>query len=404
MTLRRPAARLLAASLAALVWLPAASSRAAASEAPAASAAHRAPLVTVTRVARGQMVETAQVTGTLVAREDVVVAPQIEGLRIVEILAEEGDVVSHGQVLARLSRETLDAQLAQSDAQIARADAAIAQAAAGVAQAQAALAASAPALARARTLAKSGAGTDAMLEARAAEQSANVARLDAARQALAAAQADRKALDAGRVELDLRVARTQIKAPAAGVVRSRAARLGAIASAAAPEGLFRIVADGDVELDAEAPDFRLQRIKPGQPAQVVDGAGVTHQGTVRLVSPAIDRATRMGSLRIALEASPLLRVGGFARGDIETDRRVALSLPASAVIQSGAVARVDVVRDGEVRKVEVKTGVVTGGRIEIREGLAEGDVVVARAGAFLNDGDRVETRDDPSLASAGATR
>lgn len=400
----RPAARLLAVSLAALALATAAPARAAATGTPAAENAHSAPLVTVTRVTRGEMVETAQVTGTLVAREDVVVAPQIEGLRIVDILAEEGDSVREGQILARLSRDTLDAQRAQSDAQIARADAAIAQARAGVAQAQAALAASAPALDRARTLAKSGAGTDAMLEARAAEQSANVARLDAARQALAAAQADRKALDAARDELELRIARTEIKAPAAGVIRSRAARIGAIATAAAPDGLFRIVAGGDIELDAEAPDFRLQRIAPGQPAQVVDGAGVTHKGKVRLVSPAIDRATRMGSLRVALDPSPLLRVGGFARADIETARRVGLSVPASAVIQTGAAARVDVVRAGEVRKVEVKTGIVAGGRIEIRDGLAEGDVVVARAGAFLNDGDRVETRDDPSLASAGAAR
>ena len=364
--------------------------------------ADRAPLVTTTTATRGEMVETVQVTGTLVAREEIVVAPQIEGLRIVEILAEEGDRVAKGQVLARLSRETLDAQAAQSSAQLARADAGIAQARAALAQAQAALAASAPALDRAKTLAKTGAGTDAMLEARAADQAANVARLDAARQGLASAQAERKALEAAREELDLRIQRSEVKAPEAGLISRRAARIGAIASASAPDGLFRIVEDGAVELAAEAPDFRLAKMRPGQPARIRDAAGFFHGGKVRLVSPEIDRTSRMGSLRIAIDAASQLRVGGFARGSVETDRRTALSLPASAVIQGAEAATVDAIRDGRVRKTQVKTGIVVDGRVEIVEGLAEGDIVAARAGAFLNDGDRVQTREDAALARAPA--
>jgi len=120
---------------------------------------------------------------------------------------------------------------------------------------------------------------------------------------------------------------------------------------------------------------------------------------VRLVSPEIDKASRMGSLRVAVDAPADLRIGGFARGEIETDRKTALSLPASAVIQTAETASVDAIRDGHVRKTQVKTGLVVEGRVEIVEGLAAGDVVAARAGAFLNDGDRVTTRDDPALAA-----
>lgn len=361
----------------------------------------RAPLVTTTRVVRAEMVETISVTGTLVAREDIVVAPQIEGLRIVEILAEEGDRVVKGQVLARLARETLDAQAAQSDAQLARADAAIAQARSQIAQAQAALAASAPALDRAKALSRSGAGTDANLESRAADQAANVAKLEAARQGLTSAQAERKALEAARAELNVRLERTDVKAPAAGLIARRSARFGAIALSLSGEGLFRIIESGAVELAAEAPDFQLARMRAGQPARVRDAAGQAWPGKVRLVSPEIDKLSRMGALRVAVTAAEQLRVGGFARGQIETERKVALSLPASAVIQTSDRATVDLIRDGHVKKAAVKTGIVVDGRVEILDGLAEGDVVVARAGAFLNDGDRVQTRDDPALAQIG---
>lgn len=371
-----------------------------AAEKTAPAHAARAPLVTTTKVARGEMVETVSVTGTLVAREDILVAPQIEGLRIVEILAEEGDHVEKGQPLVRLARETLDAQAAQSDAQLARADAAIAQARAQVAQAQAALAASGPALERARSLSRTGAGTDASLEARTADQAANVARLDAARQGLTSAQAERKALEAARAELDVRIERTVVKAPASGLIARRSARLGAIASSLSPDGLFHIIEDGAIELAAEAPDFRLARMRAGQPARVTDAAGQTHAGRVRLVSPEIDKASRMGALRVAVTPTTQLRVGGFARGEIETDRKIALSLPTSAVIQTAQKALVDLIRDGHVSKIAVMTGVVVNGRVEIVDGLKEGDVVAARAGAFLNDGDRVEIRDDPALAQA----
>jgi RND family efflux transporter MFP subunit len=325
--------------------------------------------------------------------------PEIEGNRIVEILVEEGDSVAQGQVLARLARDTLDAQLAQSTAQLARADAGVAQARSSIAQAQAAIAQSGPALDRAKSLVKTGAGTDATLEARTADHTANLARLQAARDGLAASEADKKALEAQRRELEVRVARTEVKAPAAGLVSRRMARLGAIASMAG-EGMFRIIAGGDVELEAEAPDFRLAAIKVGQTATVYDAADRPLAARVRLVSPEIDRATRMGKLRIAVGPDAGLRIGGFARGEIETERRVALTAPASAILVARDGRYVQAIKEGRVSLRKVETGLSVGGLTEIRSGLAEGETLVARAGAFLNDGDPVETRAEPTQANA----
>ena len=55
-------------------------------------------------------------TGSLVAREEILVGPEVEGLRITEVLADEGARVKKGDVLARLVADTLDAQVAQNDA------------------------------------------------------------------------------------------------------------------------------------------------------------------------------------------------------------------------------------------------------------------------------------------------
>ena len=101
---------------------------------------------------RRRFIDRLFVSGTLVAREEVMVAAQIDGLTIVEIDAEDGDVVKAGQVLARLDRTQLDALLVENDAATARADAAIEQAETLIAQAEAQLTGAADDYDRARKL------------------------------------------------------------------------------------------------------------------------------------------------------------------------------------------------------------------------------------------------------------
>ena len=131
--------------------------------ASAASSAVPLPVVTTVTVAPREIVDRAIVSGTLVPRDEVLVAAEVDGLRIVEVLAEEGDRVEKGQVLARLSREMLDTQLAQNRATIARAEAAIAQGRDGIEQADAAAQEAALSLARAQALLKTGNSTEATI-------------------------------------------------------------------------------------------------------------------------------------------------------------------------------------------------------------------------------------------------
>jgi multidrug efflux pump subunit AcrA (membrane-fusion protein) len=83
-------------------WVPPASAQAPAPTPPQSLA----PAVTVATAAERELAEQVIVTGTLVPREEILVTPEVEGLRIVEVRAEEGDVVQAGQVLARLRRRS----------------------------------------------------------------------------------------------------------------------------------------------------------------------------------------------------------------------------------------------------------------------------------------------------------
>jgi HlyD family secretion protein len=344
------------------------------------------PSVTVARASRGTLVDTVILNGTLVAREEVLVNAQVDGLPIIEILAEEGDIVRQGQVLARLSREQLDTNLAQNAAQLARANAAIAQQRSAIVEAEANDTQAAAAFERTRELVKSGAASRETFDQRQAGTRGATARLRLAESALLVAEADLNLAQAQQKELLVRLARTEIRSPVDGRVSRRVARQGAVV-AMAGDPLFRVIEGGAVELDADVPETLLARLRVGQPAVV--SAGGDHPARVRLVSPEINRASRLGRVRIAVDDNEGLVIGAFASARVELARRDGLRVPLSAVLFQPDGPRVQVVTDSLVQTRPVTVGLRAGKLVEIIDGLREGETVISVSGTFVRQGDRV---------------
>lgn len=356
--------------------------------APATTTAAAGPSVTVIPARRTEIVQSVVVSGSMIARDEVLVSPEVDGLAIIELNAEEGDRVSAGQVLARLSRVTLEVQKTQNEAQQQRAEAGISQARAQIAEAQANLVQAQNAFARTKALRDSGNASVEQFDLRASAARGAEARLNAATQALAIATADLAVIRSQGRDIAVKLERTEIKAPAAGIISRRNARLGAIVSMAAPDPLFRIIADGAIELEADIAEVELARIRIGQ-AVAVTPAGSTEvlAGQIRLISPEVNRQSRLGRVRVALDGNPRVALGSFAKGVIETGRKTALTLPLSAITYARSGATVQRVVDNRIETVKVELGLLGDGRAEIAAGLDEGAIVVARAGTFVRDGD-----------------
>jgi RND family efflux transporter MFP subunit len=371
---------------AALLGIPATAPHAAD---PAPVAAPKPPSVSVVTAASGTLAETILLTGTLVARDEVMVGAEIDGLAITELLAEEGDHVERGQVLARLSRDMLDAQLAQNAASLSRALAAIAQAKNQIVEAEANSHQADAALKRAQALNERGNTSAESLEQREAAAQVARARVLVAQDALRLAEADKALAEAQRREIQVRLARTEIKAPAAGIVSRREARLGALVSSAA-EPLFRIIGGGTIEVQADVPETSLARLRPGQTA-LVRPAGLEEPvpAKVRLVSPEVNRTSRLGSVRLTVAPVPGRAIGAFARGTVEVDRRDGTLVPLSSVLYRPEGSIVQVVRDGVVETRSVTVGLKADGKAEIRKGIEPGEQVIAISGTFVRDGDKV---------------
>lgn len=297
--------------------------------------------------------------------------------------------MKRGQVLARLVVDTLDAQLAQNDAALARNTAAAAQARSAISEAEARLTEAKNAIARARTLKESGHLSDAIFDQRELAYKLAEAQLVATRDGLKAADADRAQIEAQRRELTWRRSKTEVTAPADGVISQRKARIGGMAALAAQEPMFRMIAAGEIELEAEVPQAQIARLKLNQKARVAIPGNGEVDGVVRLIAPAVDRSTRLGIVRILLSKNPNLRIGTFARGEIETARGTGLAVPRSAVLFGKSRPSVQAVENDTVVTRGVTLGMNDGASMEVTEGLKEGDLVVAKSGTFLRNGDRV---------------
>jgi multidrug efflux pump subunit AcrA (membrane-fusion protein) len=183
-----------------------------------------------------------------------------------------------------------------------------------------------------------------------------------------------------------RPALTSLRAPAAGLVTEVRTVVGAPASPQAGP-MFRLAINNEIELDAEVPAVHILKLNPGATVRISRDNAPDLVGRVRLVSPQIDRATQLGHVRISLTGNPSLKVGMFARANIDAKRSCGVAIPHTAIDH----LTVQVVKGNTVETRHVRVGLVSDTSTEILEGLDVGEIVVADAGSSLHDGDRIKT-------------
>lgn len=180
-----------------------------------------------------------------------------------------------------------------------------------------------------------------------------------------------------------------IKAPVAGIAIGMSASVGSYASPSAPDPLFRIVADGELEMKGQMLATRMKRVKVGQTANLqIMGIGQI-DGRVSSIDTTIDPMTQLGTIRLSVDPDPRLRSGVFARAEIDAGEDCGISVPLSAVLYGPEGAVVQVITGNHVETRRVEVGLIASGDAQIKDGLDESDLVVARAGGFLREGDRV---------------
>ncbi|HEX7843588.1 MAG TPA: efflux RND transporter periplasmic adaptor subunit [Kofleriaceae bacterium] len=317
--------------------------------------------------------DTIQVTGVIAPppKLDAVVSSPVPG-RVAQVAVEEGDRVAAGALLAVVEDPALGAGSLEAKA--------------GVESAKAQRAAADQEVARQERLVNAGIGARKDLDDARAKQAAAVAELAVAtaRAGLAGAQ----------------LARREIRAPRAGVVLHLQRKVGESVDGTAATPVAEIADLSVLELHAQVPPVALRPLREGMPAMVhVLGAEAPVAGTVVRVAPAVDPATLLGRVRIALATSEGIQVGIAATGQISIGKRPGLRVPAAALRRSMVGEDEVVVCAGgtaHVRKVAIGRRDEQG--VEIKDGLKPGEQVVVDHVLGLQDDQPLTTAGQGSAA------
>ena len=287
--------------------------------------------------------------GSLRSDESVQISTEVAG-RIAEILFIEGGDVKAGNVLIKL-----DDALATADVADARANLTLAQSN----------------FDRARSLSRSGSGTERVLDE-------STAALDRARSAVQLAET--------------RLSKLSITAPFPGRMGLRMLSVGAYATPGQP--MVNLEKIDQLKLDFRVPETVLTQVSKDQDVELrVDAFPErVFPGRVYAIDPQVDVNGRSLRIRARIENPNLaLRPGLFARVIIKgLEERQVVRVPESAVVARGDDRIVFSIVGGKAKENKVSVGRLRAGAIEILQGIEEGTQVIVAGQMNLRDGAPVE--------------
>ena len=283
-------------------------------------------------------------TANLEAPNEAQVVAKSSGVMVSQ-LAEEGDTVRQGQVLARIDPARAQLEVQRSLATVNKLS---------------------NNFARAQELRKQN-----LISAEAHDQ----IRFD-----LESAKAS---LNLARLELSY----TNVTAPISGVIAQRMVKQGNLVSLNAP--VFRIVNTQYLEAVMNVPERELALIKAGMPVRMIVDAvpGQAFEGRVDRISPVIEAGSGTFRVTCAFDGKQILRPGMFGRFEIIYDRREnVLTIPRTAMLEDETDPAVYVVRSGKAVRAPVKIGYSNGEIAEVVSGLKAGDRIITAGKIAVRDG------------------
>ena len=304
------------------------------------------------------MAPAVEVSGTVMSLNDSRIAAEIEG--VLTWMANVGDAVEAGTVIARIDPRLMQVELKRARANVARLEADL-----RYRDRQ---------LERAEELAASSNASANLLDESKAQR-------DQAKHQLADAKAQ---LERAQGDLD----RTNIRAAFAGHVVERLASVGEYVDIG--EDVLRLVDTHRIEISLPAPLALTAFVQPGMNVRVRNGS-IEREQPVRAVVPVGDANSRMVEVRLSANQGDWL-VGTPVQVSLPSDTPVtAVAIPRDALVQRGGQSFVYKVTDaGAAEQITANIRSTVGLWVGIADGIEPGDQVIIRGAERLSPGQPVE--------------
>lgn len=190
-------------------------------------------------------------------------------------------------------------------------------------------------------------------------------------------------------ENQVRLNRTQIRAPFSGITGFRQLSPGAYVNSG--DQIVELVQYHPLKVQFELPQKYADRIKAGDSISIDYGQNMRLRVPVESISYRIKQMNRSFEVRTLVDnKDQRILPGSFANINVpvyETDS--ALLIPSDAVIKTIDEEEVFVVNNGTAQKVKVQTGMRNESAVEIKKGCQAGDTVIITGLVSLSNGNKV---------------
>jgi len=344
------------------------------------------------KVSEDTIIAEAMGTGTLEARVRATTSPKISG-RIAQILVDQGDKVSKGQILATLDDKDLLQQVEIAKAELDLAEAGVERAIAEVSRSEA--------------IEKNAKASFARYSKLTDPQAVSVKDFDKAKEEMEVSEAELNRARSARIEAEKQVAKaqaslryyqerladTKICAPFDGLITRRTRDPGDIV---VPGGMILDMVYLDpLWISAWVDETMLNRLRLNQPCRIIfrSDPDTELRGKVARIAPQTDRETREVLVDVVLDELPKTwAIGQRAEVFIEIARKdKTLTLPQNTIVWQQAQPGVFVIENGKANWVKVNLGLQGKGKTEILQGLHSGQTVLVPGPKLPRNGRAVKT-------------
>jgi RND family efflux transporter MFP subunit len=354
--------------------------------------AHTLPVVTVAQVKHAETTSSLVLPGNVQAVTEAPVLARASGY-IRRRLADIGDRVTAGQVMAEIEEPELQQQIKQASASVAQADAAGQQAQASLEQGRANERLAHATALRFEPLFKKGVISRQDNDTYQAQWAAQQANVQALEKAITAAQSNAAAARANLDRLNQLESYLTVRAPFAGVVTVRNIDVGVLVN----EGstlLYRVAQTNPLRVYLNVPQSDADSVKVGQHATLTipDLPGRKFWGTVTRTANALDPSTRTLLVEVQADNSGgTLLPGMYTQVDLAVPRKnPPLLIPGDTLVVRSNGPQVAVVGpDGTVHFQRVQLGRDFGDRLEALSGLRENQQIVVNPSDAVQEGVKV---------------
>ena len=322
--------------------------------------------VSTTTVITMNLNEEDNVMGMIYSRSSPEIAAEVSG-RVISVIADIGDVVEKGQVLAQIASEKYDLQLAQSKAEIARLSALLVNQELD--------------LKRAEKLFKDNLVSEEMVDRTRAEFNALSEQINAANAQLR--------------NSERLIEETEIKAPIKTKVAAKHIDIGDFVQ----NGMivYELVDTKNLRVGLSFPEYQSLKLKKGLKVFLTTPTSIDEnvETVIKEIKPNVNSNNRSITAIVDFD-----NPGSWVPG-ASTQARIILStyqdalvLPQLAVVRRSVGDVVYLIQNDTAVEQQVGTGIEKDGLVHIKSGLKNGDIVALDGAGFLTNGTQIKINND----------